>query len=91
MNHVQILHSGDVQKLHSPEGQNLHPGAPEGRFFLLAKVQILPTGLIAIFAPRPECKNCILEEKINDILPEGNFCTRASSIKDARALPAGNG
>jgi hypothetical protein len=58
MNHVQILHSGDVQNLHAIEGQILPAGSldagiaclPEGIFCPLARMQDLPLGLDAEIA-----------------------------------------
>ncbi len=56
----------------------MHPGAPEGRFYLLARVQIFPVGLMEDFASRPECIFCIQEGRIKDTTPECNNCTQAS-------------
>jgi hypothetical protein len=60
MNHVQILHSGEVQFLHSLGGQILHPGRPACKFFRLAWMQNLHAGLQDLFALGPRCKYFIL-------------------------------
>jgi len=59
MNHVQILHSGEVQNLHSaevhffpPGGQNANFSSPRGgKYFPQASRQKLPPG-------KPDCNLC---------------------------------
>lgn len=50
MNHVQILHAGEVQNLHSSGVQILHAQTPAGKDFRQAGVRKLPPGLEANIA-----------------------------------------
>jgi hypothetical protein len=76
-NHVQILHFGVMQILHSLGVHFLHAGGLDAKFScspvceicLSASMRFLPSGLIAKFASRPGGRNCLLAS--GQALPPG--------------------
>jgi hypothetical protein len=56
MNHVQILHAGVVQNLHSPGRQKLHEGGLARR----AEIALSPGVEFCMQEARLECKKCRL-------------------------------
>jgi hypothetical protein len=56
MNHVQILHAGEVQNLHVPGVQNLHAGSLDANFACLPGVEICRQARMQKMSPGQSAK-----------------------------------